>query len=69
MERFMGNHQIDNGFILLSRSLLDSGVFQNMKWLKVWIWCLLKANHKKKFVPVKTGHGETVDEIKEGQGA
>ena len=34
------------GWIRLHRKLLESGIFQNEKLLKVWIWCLLKATHK-----------------------
>ena len=36
------------GWIKLYRKLLDSPIFSNEKGLKVWIWCLLKANHKEK---------------------
>lgn len=39
----------------------------NEKWLKVWIWCLLKANHKEMSLSVKTGKGNTVIKIKRGQ--
>jgi hypothetical protein len=57
----------ENGCIFLSRSILNSKVFRNEKWLKVWIWCLLKANHKEISLPVKTGRGNTVIQIKRGQ--
>jgi hypothetical protein len=57
----------ENGCIFLSRSILNSKVFCNEKRLKVWIWCLLKANHKRRSVAVKTGKGESVIEIKRGQ--
>jgi hypothetical protein len=55
------------GCILLSRSIIGSNVFQNEKWLKVWVWCLLKANHKKQMVPITTGKGQTVVQIDRGQ--
>ena len=58
---------MDTGYILLSRKLLDSKVFHNEKWLKVWTWCLLKANHKKKEVPIRTGKGSTVVTVERGQ--
>lgn len=58
---------LDNGCILLSRALLDSVVFQNEKWLKVWVWCLLRANFKEKSVPVKTGAGFSVVDVQRGQ--
>lgn len=34
------------GWVKLHRKLIDSLVFKNEKCLKVWIWCLLKANHQ-----------------------
>ena len=34
------------GYIKLYRKLEESPVFQNEKLLKVWIWCLFRANHK-----------------------
>lgn len=58
---------MDNGFILLSRSLLDSEVFASQKMLKIWLWCLLKANYKDNFVPLKVGKGETIVKVKRGQ--
>jgi len=54
-------------FILLSRSILDSEVFASQKLLKIWIWCLCKANHKERFVPFKTGKGEITVNVKRGQ--
>jgi hypothetical protein len=33
-----------NGYIKMYRKLLTSAVFQNEKLLKVWIWCLIRAN-------------------------
>jgi hypothetical protein len=59
--------QLENGYILLSRSLENSMVFQNEKWLKVWIWCLLQANHTTTQLPVKTGRGESVVTLQRGQ--
>lgn len=57
---------MNNGFILLSRSLLDSDVFASQKLLKIWIWCLCKANYKDKSVPLKVGKGETIVRVKRG---
>lgn len=34
------------GWIKLHRKLLDHTLFHSDKCLKIWIWCLLKANHK-----------------------
>jgi hypothetical protein len=59
---------VDNGYILLSRSIVDSAVFQNEKWLRVWLWCLLEATYKEKVTKsVKTGKGWTPVEITRGQ--
>jgi hypothetical protein len=38
------------GYVKLYRKLLDSVIWDNEKALKIWIWCLLKANHKDKIV-------------------
>jgi hypothetical protein len=56
-----------DGFILLSRNILDSPSFQNANWFKVWVWCLLKATHKNRATALKTGRGETVVKLKRGQ--
>lgn len=39
------------GWIKLHRKTLDSSVFSNEKVLKVWLWCLMRANHKATRVP------------------
>ena len=57
---------MDNGFILLSRGILESDVFASQKLLKIWVWCLCKANFKDKSVPLKIGKGETVIKLKRG---
>lgn len=57
---------MDNGFILLSRGILESDVFASQKLLKIWIWCLCKANFKDKSVPLKVGKGETIVRVKRG---
>ena len=58
---------MEQGYLKLYRRTLESQVFQNEGLLKVWIWCLLKANHKKKWVTLKTGRGETEVEVLPGQ--
>jgi hypothetical protein len=55
------------GWISLHRKTLESRVFANEGLLKVWIYCLLKANHDTAFVPMNTGRGETEVEVKPGQ--
>jgi hypothetical protein len=47
-----------NGWIKLHRRILDNGLFSEAELLKVFIWCLLKANRKTSQVngiPVKVG--------------
>lgn len=34
-----------DGYIKLYRKLIKSPIFQNEKLLKIWIWCLCRANH------------------------
>ncbi len=36
----------NQGWIKIHRKLLNSLIFSSEKGLKVWIWCLLKANHE-----------------------
>ena len=38
----------NTSYIKLFRKLLNSPIFENEKALKIWIWCLLKATHKKR---------------------
>ena len=58
---------LSRGCILVARSLDNSDIFQNEKWLKVWIWCIIQANHKPKNVPVNTGRSVTVVRVSRGQ--
>jgi len=55
-----------DGYIKLYRQLLNSSVFASQIGLKIWIWCLLKANFKTKFVSIKIGRGESVIEVERG---
>ena len=55
------------GYVKLYRCLLDSRAFQNEGLLKVWIWCLLRANHKEEWFVIVTGRGETEVLIEPGQ--
>jgi hypothetical protein len=38
------------GYVKLWRKLEDSQIFQNEKALKIWIWILIRANHKENTV-------------------
>ena len=41
-----------DGYIKLYRKTIDSQVFQSEQILKLWILCLMKANHKEGWVKV-----------------
>jgi hypothetical protein len=55
------------GWIKLHRQIIDSPVFAHQTALKIWIWCLCKANHSGKSFPISTGKGETIVSIERGQ--
>ena len=55
------------GFVVLYRKIVKSEVWANADLLKVFLWCVLKANHEDNWIPVKTGRGETTIPIKRGQ--
>jgi hypothetical protein len=57
----------DEGWVRLYRKIQRSAVFQNEGLLKVWIWCMVKANHEDKWVPITTGKGTTEVLVKRGQ--
>lgn len=58
---------LSRGCVLIARSLDESDIFQNEKWLKVWIWCLIQANHKGRSVPVNIGRSTSVVFVERGQ--
>lgn len=55
------------GHIKLHRTILESQVFAHPTSLKIWIWCLVKASYKERFVPLKIGRGVTSVRIMSGQ--
>lgn len=57
---------MENGFILLSRDLLEHQIFAHEKLLKIWVWCLMKANYKDKAISLKVGKGQTIVNVKRG---
>ena len=59
--------RVHRGYLKLWRRLEGSRIFKNEGLLKVWIWCLIKASHKKRCVKFKTGKGDIEIEIKPGQ--
>lgn len=58
---------MNRGYVKLWRKTKESRIFQNEGLLKVWIWCLLKANHKKAWVSIKTGRGQVEVKVNPGQ--
>lgn len=58
---------MDSGFVALWRKTLDSEVLYNPHLWQLFTWCLLRANHKKKTIPVTTGRGTTQVTLKPGQ--
>jgi len=58
---------LNEGYIKVYRKTIRSRVFQNEGLFKVWMWCLLRANHKGQWVSVKTGKGTTEVHILPGQ--
>lgn len=57
---------MDNGWIKLHRKLLDSEIFASQIGLKIWLWSLMKASHKKRFIPIRIGKGETTVAVEKG---
>lgn len=58
---------MSEGYLKLHRQILDSDVFASQKMLKIWVWCLCRANYKKRSVPCKTGRGETIVTLNPGE--
>lgn len=56
-----------DGWIKLHRQILESPVFAHQTALKIWLWCLCKANHADRSFPISTGKGETIVKISRGQ--
>ena len=58
---------MNQGYVRVHRKTLDSQVFQNEGLFKVWMWCLLRANHKEEWVSIKIGRGTTEVHLLPGQ--
>ena len=58
---------MERGWVKLWRKLEDSPVFQNEALLKVFIWCVMKANTEKRHIPLKIGKGTTEVTVQRGQ--
>jgi len=55
------------GWVKLWRAIADSRVFANADLLKVWVWCLVRANHTEQWITVRTGRGESEVKVEPGQ--
>ena len=58
---------MNRGYIKIWRKIEDSAVFADPNLLQLFVWCLLRANHKPCSVPVRTGRGQTVVDLGPGQ--
>ena len=54
----------ETGYIKLHRQVLDSWVFADEKAFKVWMWLLMKANYKDRYMSVHSGRGRDTVLIK-----
>ena len=55
------------GYIKFWRKTIDSRIFKDPNLLKVWLWCLIKANHKGQWIKMETGKGCVDIRIEPGQ--
>ena len=55
------------GWVKVHRQLLESEIFANSKALKIFLWLILKANIKTRFVPLKIGAGDSAVKIEYAQ--
>ena len=58
---------MNRGYVKLWRKSMDSQVWQNPELWQLWCYCLIRANYKDTWMPVKTGKGFTQVQVKRGQ--
>lgn len=46
-----------NGYVIVPRSIVEEQVFANSEQFRVYIWCIIKATHKVRYLAVKVGKG------------
>jgi len=56
-----------SGFIKIHRKILDSRVWQNPVILKVFLYCIMKATYKERWVGISTGKGSSEILLEKGQ--
>lgn len=60
------NPTLNVGWVPLKRELLDSPIIVNSELCRLYVWCLLRANHQKRWVSLKIGKGTTEILVKRG---
>ena len=58
---------MERGYVKLWRRTIDSPIFTDSYLLHLWLWILLRAAHAPRTVPIRTGRGQMLVELKEGQ--
>ena len=58
---------MEEGFIKISRGILNNPIFAHQTALKIWLWCLLKATFKERHVSVNVGRGNIIVKLLPGQ--
>lgn len=58
---------MERGYVKLWRKTLDSEVWADGGLFQTWGYCLMRANHKRAHVPVRTGRGTTIVTLDPGQ--
>lgn len=49
------------------RRIFESAVFVDPELFRLWIWCIGRANHTAKYIPVKTGRGYVAVAVGRGE--
>ncbi len=55
------------GWVKFPRWILDTQIIKNPTLCQLYLWCLLKANHKEAWVNLKVGRGIQTVKCKQGQ--
>lgn len=55
------------GWVCLHRRIRESAIFASMVLLKVWVWALTKATHRRIVSSIRTGRGTSQVEVLPGQ--
>ena len=63
----LDTESVNGDWLKLHRCILGSRVFAHEGLFKVWIWCLCRANYKKRSITVTTGTGKMVIDVQPGQ--